>query len=405
MTQIVYLTRSFPHKSETFIVNQIVAAIAKGFRVKILTYNYLYDSNSSQLELFSKFDLHNKVDEINFNIPKNRIIKLFKVFKLAIFFFKYIIRDKDLPIKKRLLLLPFQIQYFDKYRHINTFHVHFGNSSYDIVRMKKLGVLNSKIIISYHGFDAHSIDDLDYKKKKNLYENTFNYSDYITVNSKYLMKKLLDLGCPENKILIIPMGIDTNFFKADIKINQKKDQLFRCISVGRLIPLKGHIYAIKAVNELISLGCKIEYSIIGDGELYDELNTLIKKLELSENIKLLGFKNQSEIHRLLGKTDIFLMSSTKDKTGRAETQGQVTAEAQAMGIPVVAFDSGGISETILNNKTGILVKDKDVLGFVKAIQLLIDDKNLRKKMSENAIEFARHKFNLNTNTELLFSYY
>lgn len=99
------------------------------------------------------------------------------------------------------------------------------------------------------------------------------------------------------------------------------------------------------------------------------------------------------------------MPSTKDKSGRAEAQGQVTAEAQAMGVPVVAFNSGGINETIIDNKTGILVEDKSVFAFSQAIKILIDNQDLREEMGRDATEFIKQKFNLKTNTELLFSYY
>jgi len=402
---VVYLTRSFPHKSETFIVNQIITGINKGYDVGIMTYNYLSPKNSSQEALFLKHQLHQRVDVIDYNIPKNKISKLFSLLRLNALFFKYLHKDKNYPLYRRYTFLPYQVRFFSNFNHVNTFHVHFGNSSFDIVKMKKIGVLKSKLIVSFHGFDAHWEDEEVYKKKKHNYSDTFKYADYITVNSNFLKQKLLNLECPEEKIVVIPMGIDVDFFKNEsLRIKQKTD-VVRLLSVGRLIELKGHKYAIKAIDLLVSQGYNIEYYIVGNGELYNDLDILIKQLALDKHIKLSGFKSQVEIRELLEQTDIFLMSSTKDKTGRAEAQGQVTAEAQAMGVPVVAFNSGGVKETIIDNQTGILVEDKNVLDFSQSIKFLIDNNELREKMSKNAMKFVKQKFNLKTNTELLFSYY
>lgn len=404
MKSVVYLTRSFPHKSETFIVNQIIAAITKGFDVRIMTNKYLSPNNSSQEMLFSKYQLHQRVDLVDYNIATNKFSKLISLFKLNVVFFRYIYKAKNLTLYRRFTFLPYQIQFFSKYKHVDTFHVHFGISSFDIIKMKKIGLLKSKIIVSFHGFDAHWENQEALKKKKNNYSDTFKFADFITVNSNYLKQKLLELDCPEERIVVIPMGIDLDFFNNEY-LSNNKDNNIRLLSVGRLIELKGHEYAIKAVECLLSKGYNVEYYIVGNGELYEDLNNLIKQLGLDKEIKILGYKSQSEVCNLLKETDVFLMPSTKDKTGRAEAQGQVTAEAQAMGVPVVAFNSGGINETIIDKETGVLVEDKNVLAFSQSIELLIINKDLREQMGNKASEFVKQKFNLKTNTELLFSYY
>lgn len=86
------------------------------------------------------------------------------------------------------------------------------------------------------------------------------------------------------------------------------------------------------------------------------------------------------------------MSSVTDATGRCETQGVVTAEAQAMGLPVVAFNSGGVPYTIHDGETGILVKEKDVDRYAQAILEMINDSEKYQAMSVRAREFAVANF-------------
>src|SRR5690606_531712 len=102
------------------------------------------------------------------------------------------------------------------------------------------------------------------------------------------------------------------------------------------------------------------YTIVGDGPLFQSLQDQIHSLRLQEYVALIGERSQQDIKILLESHHIYLMSSVTDSSGRCETQGVVTAEAQAMGLPVVAFDAGGVPYTILDGKTGILVKEKDV---------------------------------------------
>ena len=86
------------------------------------------------------------------------------------------------------------------------------------------------------------------------------------------------------------------------------------------------------------------------------------------------------------------MSSVTNAKGRCETQGVVTAEAQAMGLPVVAFKNGGIPYTIQDKKTGLLVPEKDVNGYAQAILELINHPEQYKIMSVRAREFAENNF-------------
>ena len=91
-------------------------------------------------------------------------------------------------------------------------------------------------------------------------------------------------------------------------------------------------------------------------------------------------------------SDIYLMTSTYDELGRKEAQGLVTAEAQACGLPVVAFRSGGVPYTIEEGKTGYLAEENNVLEFARQLKQLCMDETLRKNMGHNARKFIKDNF-------------
>jgi colanic acid/amylovoran biosynthesis glycosyltransferase len=111
---------------------------------------------------------------------------------------------------------------------------------------------------------------------------------------------------------------------------------------------------------------------------------------------LLGKRNQEEISRVLPMQDIFLMTSITDPKYGVESQGLVTAEAQACGLPVVAFDSGGVKYTFIDGETGFLCKEKDIECYTEKIELLIRNDSLRKKMGIDAVQFIEREYSENS---------
>jgi colanic acid/amylovoran biosynthesis glycosyltransferase len=186
------------------------------------------------------------------------------------------------------------------------------------------------------------------------------------------------------------MGIDTSFFLP--KENPSKKRKIQLLSVGRLSKEKGHELGIQAASNLVKEGFNFNYFIVGDGKEKDNLKRLIEKLHLRKHVKMLGFKSQSEIKKLMQETDVFLMTSTYDETGRREAQGVVTAEAQACGLPVVAFRSGGVPYTLEEGKTGFLAEENNVAEFTQHLRKLCTDGTLRKQMGRKGRKFIEDNF-------------
>lgn len=392
MKTICFVVPSFPALTKTFVTNQIVAVKSKGYRVIVLTH-LLNDLNkTSQEDIIRDHKILSDVKIIDYKIPKNNIIRFVSGIIPIIRYFKYWLKTPNVSLRHRFVNLPYLLRFYAKFCDVDVFHVQFINSGQGVAEMKENGLLKGKLITTLHGYDIHSETKERLIFLQQRYEVLLNESKYLTVNTNYLFNNLKSFGADVDRIRIIPMGVDTSFFKNDKQKTLPIDNSVNLISVGRLIELKGYEYAIRSVKQIVEAGYNVKYTIVGEGSTEENLKKIIDSLQLSNYVFLVGNKNQPEIKDLLEESHVFLMSSITDKTGRAEAQGLVTAEAQAMSLPVVAFNSGGVVDTLIDKKSGLLVPEKDVDAYAKAIEELIIDPVKYQSISIEARKFALSNF-------------
>ncbi len=162
----------------------------------------------------------------------------------------------------------------------------------------------------------------------------------------------------------------------------------RILSVGRLVPRKGHSYLIDAVARLVEKGKAIKLIIVGYGPLKNELIERGKAIDLEIKEAL----SEEELNDEYKSADIFVLPSITDDQGEKEGLGLVLLESISFGVPVVAFDNGGIGEVIIDRKTGLLVAEKDTAGLAEAIEKLLDDPQLRADLAAAALDYAKKTF-------------
>ncbi|WP_100629620.1 glycosyltransferase [Algoriphagus formosus] len=399
---IVFKTSQFPTFSETFIVHSIVAAIQSGYDVKILVKSKNSIKNSSQPELIRKYNLMDKVISIksipstNFRKVRNLVWDCIKNPLLIFVLLKFSV------IKRKMSYNFFYLikEYYKVFR-AEVFHVHYCEEFTPLNKLKFYGLINAKIIVSFHGYDV----DLLSKNQKEFIPILNKYVFKFIANSNYTKGNLINLGLDINKIERIYNGIDVS--KVSFKGRKIDINNIRIISVGRLVEIKGHFYALKSVLSLVRLGYKIKYTIIGDGKELNNLQKFIKLYNLENSVEILGSKTQFQIFEHFESNDLFLFPSTRDSTGRVESFGIASIEAQLFGLPVIAFDTGGVSETLINGKTGFLVIDKNVEKLADKIIQLIIDPEYYSMVSKAAHNYVKSNFNYLTNfrhTENLYKF-
>ena len=389
--RIAFIVHSFPTISETFIVNQITDLIDRGHEVHIFSFckveNELVHQKILDYRLLDKTTYYG-----NFHVSG---IKRYGPF------LKYIIKEYNNLNFKRLLgnfnffrygIKAFNLHFFYKSKWIfNTgnfdiFHALFGGNGAYLAEMKSVGFLSkTKLLTSFHGYDLTPKFLPNYKTK---YRVLFQEADFFTVNTVYLKSVLQRITKTQN-VAVLPVGLDTSEFHPKKSIKNK----FHLLFVGRLIPLKAPNLALEIVRLLIKRGnYNVQLTIVGDGELWKGLNKYIQKHQLQAYVQLKGAQPQEIVKEIMQEADVFIMPGIYDKNDRAETQGLVIQEAQAMQLPVIVSDVGGMKYGMIDQKTGFVVKENDLDSFVDKIACLIEDSELRLKMGKAGRKFVKKNY-------------
>lgn len=271
-------------------------------------------------------------------------------------------------------------------------HAHFGPDS--VRAMPISAQLKIPLLVTFHGYGLtvrasyawrSSVSQLIYTLRK---EKLKREAVFFIAVSDFIKKCLLDQGFPSEKILTHYIGIDTNLFCANDSVQRQSTVLF----VGRLVEMKGCEYVIRAMSAVQSVSPEIELVIIGDGPLRSSLEDMAR--QHLKKYQFLGFQPHSVVREWMNRSKIFCVPSITAKTGHAEAFGMVFAEAQSMGLPVVTFNSGGISEAVAHEETGFLVPEREVDLLSEHILLLFKNPMLWQEMSYKAIQRVRTKFNI-----------
>lgn len=215
----------------------------------------------------------------------------------------------------------------------------------------------------YHNNDKHYINKL-----KNSLVN-IDYlippSNYLTQDYKRYYKNI------STKIIYIPQTIN---YLPEKENNLKNKNI---IFVGRLEKVKGLFDLIETFNLVVSKDKEVKLTIVGDGSQKKELQEFIKKYKLTNNIMLTGYLAGNKLIKEYKKASLFIMTSYE------ESFGLVLLEAMSYGIPCFAFDSSLGAKEIINNKNGLLIKNRDKEVMANEIQKYFKSNN------ENMSKFAR----------------
>jgi len=259
------------------------------------------------------------------------------------------------------------------------------------------------IIHTFHGHVFHSYFKPFKTKLFILLEKFFSLlSDKIIVISKNQYEDIVNkyrVATP-NKTCIIPLGFQFETFRIKADKNELR---FRKIfgfsekdiivaSVGRLVPIKNHNMFIDCASKFKHYDKHpVKFVIVGDGELRSQLESYINQLGLNDFVTITGWvTNMAQVYQ---EVDLLVLTSNNEGT-------PVTIiEANAMGIPVVATNVGGIPDIIINGENGFLVPPNDIESMSKMLKILIEEPLVRKQMGEQGKIIAQKHFDANRLTQ------
>jgi len=188
---------------------------------------------------------------------------------------------------------------------------------------------------------------------------------------------------------VIYHGIDADKFRPKNKTESKrklgyKETHFIILFVGKLHPYKDPLTLIKAISIAVERNANLHLVMIGDGELYTELEKEISKLNLSNHVRLFRRVDNQTLEMLYDVADVFVLPSVD------EAFGMVLLEAMASGLPVIASNSGACPEVITN--AGILFNRGDCTDLAEKIITLSSDKGLSRKLAKAGLKRVKDEF-------------
>ena len=269
--------------------------------------------------------------------------------------------------------------------------------SYQLAKLRKKRLIKKLVVTSW---ETIPFNNETVSKKKFIKYFVIKNSDFFICYSQSAKSVLVSEGVNEKKIMIIRLGVDLNQFKPDPDKMTRSRHFVRkeemvILFVGRLVKEKGVLDLYDAfrflkskMSSVKSDSKSLKLKIVGGGPLRNYLLTKIKSDKLANDVSI-EKKEYGEIPKIYQQADLFVLPSKK--TGTWEEQyGMVLVEAMASGLPIVAYDSGVISEIV--GSAGILVKEGNKKNLLVSINRLIETQDLRDKLGKMGRERAEKYF-------------
>lgn len=248
-----------------------------------------------------------------------------------------------------------------------------------------------KIPLIINALGTYAVRPLLKWPDKYFAEWAYNKARIITAPSFFTRDAILKFSKTKTPIKVINEGVNFDRFQTRSDLTELKN-LYKnkkvLLTVGGLKPRKGQDLVIRALAELKKHRSDFHYCIIGKGGFEKYLRSLVKEFCLESNVSFLGELMGDELVKYFQLCDIYI-HTPRLIDWNFEGFGIVYLEASACGKPIVATDSGGVRNAVIDGKTGIIVPENDMLKIAQAIEKLLDDAVLSRKLGENGLNYAR----------------
>lgn len=371
--KLLYITASFPFgKGESFLFPEIKALKKEGVELIIVPIFPRGEMSDDWKSIQHEFKLYN-VGLISIDI-------LLHFFKYSIIHFYTLFRHLKLlkgsninQLVRNLAVLPKslwlkKILYNENPDHI---HAHWGSTT-STAAMLTTHLTNYQWSLTCHRWDIY---------ENNLLSKKSFYSKFIRFISQKGYQDALSFGVLPHKSVVVHMGT-TVPQNPVYPIWKNVGDLFTIICPANLIPVKGHIYLIEAVSDLIHKNYNIKLLIAGDGLLKNELKSLVLKRGIENNVTFMGQLPHNNLMKLYTNSLVHLMVLPSVDLGNGEHEGVPVSlmEAMSYGVPVLSTRTGSINE-LLPIEADLTVMDKNPEQLSQRIEYLYSNPDEYRKVS------------------------
>ncbi len=400
--KIAFVLDVFPSLSQTFVLDQVTGLIDRGHEVKIFAAHRGRDQQAQpSVEKYRLYDCLSTPASLPSGKWKKRftlLAILFKgvltcpVFQTRLFWHVF---TKRIPFDYDIIRLALLVRNVEA----EIVHCHFARQG--VAGAMAVGAgLNTKLVCTFHGYDVNTNDP----QNIHLYQPLFERGDIFTVNTTFTAEQAKQLGCPGDKIEILPVGLIPDRFRYRPR-EYKQGRTVKILTVARLVEKKGIRYCLEAVAKLKAKNCDFRYTIAGEGPLLEELKQCAAKLGISEFVTFTGPVSQDRVVELYDQNDLFVLASVTASNGDREGQGLVLQEAQYCGLPVISTLHNGIPDGVLDGQSGFLVPEGDSDAITERLEYLIMNPDTWPEMGRKGHQFVRENYDISKLNERLISLY
>lgn len=340
--KILIVVKFFPKLSETFVMNQVTGLLDLGHDV------YVYAEKRES------------TDKVHDNVLKYNLLS--------------------------------RTYYGELPPNLDTFDVavcQFGPRGIKFLDIKRKYKLRTKVVTFFRGGDISTY----VHNNPGGYTQLFAEGDHFLTNCNFFKKRLLKLGSPIDRTHIYYSSIDCSIFPYKTR-KTSTDGIFHLVTTGRLVEKKGIENALVALKKVIEVNPKVDYTIIGSGELKQKLIALAKELGVWNHVKFVGWKTQNEIAQIMKKCHLFLLPSKQAKNMNEDAIPNTLKEAWACGLPAICTNHGGIPEVLVDGINGFIVKENSPEMIADRILFLMKRPDLWNVLGKNGRMCVEKKFEL-----------
>ena len=275
-------------------------------------------------------------------------------------------------------------------------HAHFGDrgvASVDLARALRLPLL-----VSFYGFDLWR-DHGNASRLRARYSRLFEQCTYAIVEGPAARRRIIELGCPDAKVRIHPLGIDL----ARLRYAERPTSTtVRVLVAARFTEKKGLAYGVQAFCRAAAEEPGLQLTIVGDANksraeqrIKARLHSLVKTGGMSARVRFVGRVPPGELRDLLYEHDVLLQPSVRAADGDAEGGLPVILlEAAASGMPLIASRHCDIPEIVIEGQTGWLCEERDIAGLTTALIQAARDPVQRARFARNARSRVEQRFDI-----------
>ncbi len=277
---------------------------------------------------------------------------------------------------------------------IDLFHAHDWLVATSGIGLKH--VFRKPLIVTMHSTEVGRREGIHTATEKMIHETeawlTYEAwkviccSDYMVQHVKWAF------GLPNDKLVMVPNGVnpriyenaekqDCSAFRREFALPGEKLVLF----VGRLVYEKGAHVLINAIPRILEK-VDAKFVIVGSGYMKDQLSGIVRSMGLEHKVMFTGFLDEEKLLKLQTCADVSVVPSL------FEPFGIVALEAMAAKSPVVVSDTGGLSEIVEHDSTGVKVYPNNTESLAWGITKVLLDENYRAKISQNGYQRIKERY-------------